>query len=141
MKLGFIAGCALLASFSVADLKWTTDMTAAKKLAAKTKKLIFIDFHAEWCGPCKMLDKEVFKSAAGEKILKDFILVKQDVDREGRVLSQQLGVTGLPSLFVMSSTGTPILMSIGYMPATELQRFVDEAVKKSKAKTPTKKGG
>jgi thioredoxin-like negative regulator of GroEL len=88
-----------------------------------------------------MLDKEVFKSAAGEKILKDFILVKQDVDREGRVLSQQLGVTGLPSLFVMSSTGTPILMSIGYMPATELQRFVDEAVKKSKAKTPTKKGG
>ena len=57
------------------------------------------------------------------------------------MLSQQLGVTGLPSLFVMSSTGTPILMSIGYMPATELQRFVDEAVKKSKAKTPTKKGG
>jgi thiol:disulfide interchange protein len=39
------------------------DLEAAKKIAAKENKLIFIDLYTTWCGPCKLMAKNTFTDA------------------------------------------------------------------------------
>lgn len=45
------------------EIKW---MTIDEALAAQKKKAkpIFMDVYTDWCGPCKMLDKNTFQDAS-----------------------------------------------------------------------------
>ncbi|HEU0136308.1 MAG TPA: thioredoxin family protein, partial [Flavobacterium sp.] len=46
---------------SAQEIKW---MTIDEALAAQKKvaKPIFMDVYTDWCGPCKMLDKNTFNN-------------------------------------------------------------------------------
>lgn len=44
-----------------ATVNWITLTELPKKMAAEPKK-IFIDVYAEWCGPCKYMDRKTFKN-------------------------------------------------------------------------------
>ena len=48
---------------------WTTDYKAALTQAKAQNKLVLLDFTgSDWCGYCKLLDKEVFTTSS----FKDF---------------------------------------------------------------------
>lgn len=117
-----------------ADLKWGKDFESAKKEAAKSGKLIFIDFYTTWCGPCKVLDKETFKSKEGEAVLKKFVLLKLDAEKEGATLATKLRVNAYPTMYTMNAKGEPILMTTGVIPPATLKEFTDAAIKKSQNK-------
>ena len=42
------------------DFEQTKEWKKVLKKAKKEKKLIFVDCYTSWCGPCKMLAKDVF---------------------------------------------------------------------------------
>ncbi len=56
-----------------------------------------VDFHAVWCGPCKMM-KPVLKELAGELHGKARIL-KIDIDKN-QALAQKLNVRSVPTLAI-----------------------------------------
>jgi thioredoxin 1 len=62
---------------------------------AKSNALVVVDFHAEWCGPCKMLGPVLAR--ATEENPGVVYLGKMDVDQAGDFPAKQ-GVQGIPDV-------------------------------------------
>ncbi len=61
ISLGLIAIFAFSISAIAQDINWLT-MEEALELQKKEPKKIFMDVYTNWCGPCKMLDKNTFQT-------------------------------------------------------------------------------
>ncbi len=86
-----------------------------KQMAQKENKPIFIDFWATWCGPCKVMEKEVLSQPeVGEKFNISFINYKADVDKSpGRELRNLFQVSSLPSYVFVKPNGDILLRTEG----------------------------
>jgi thiol-disulfide isomerase/thioredoxin len=84
--------------------------------AQKENKPIFIDAFAEWCGPCKKMDREVFvASSVGEVYNAKFINVKIDMEKgEGPELAKKYGIQAYPSYLFLDTDGGMLHRSVGY---------------------------
>jgi thioredoxin 1 len=86
------------------------------KKAQSEKKVIFFDAYTTWCGPCKLLQKNVFTRADVAAVFnKNFINVKFDMERgEGPMLAEKYPLQGYPTLFFINPDGTVVKEVIGY---------------------------
>ena len=57
--------------------------------------VVLVDFHADWCGPCKMIEPHVAEIAAETEAA----VGKVDVDANQQ-LASQYGVRGVPTLLL-----------------------------------------
>ena len=70
----------LIQGFGFAQVRWMT-MTQALAAQKKEPKKIIIDFYADWCAPCKEMDKFTFNHAEIAKIINEkFYAVKFESD-------------------------------------------------------------
>ena len=93
--------------------------------AQKEDKLIFLDAYASWCGPCKMMKKNVFTSTkVGDMFNEKFISVKMDMEtEEGLALATLYRVSAYPSLFLIDHNGDVKKYAVGYHNARKLIEF------------------
>ena len=61
---------------------------------------VLVDFHAEWCGPCKM-QAPILKQVAGELAGKARI-IKIDVDKNQEI-ANRYQVRGVPTLIIFKN--------------------------------------
>jgi thiol:disulfide interchange protein DsbD len=94
-------------------------LAAALELAAKTNTPLFVDFFAQWCGACKIMDRTTLKDPSVLKTLEQFHFLKVDAD-EFPNATQHFKVFGMPTYIVLDSSGKEQYRHIGPIDAVEL---------------------
>lgn len=92
------------------------------KQAKKENKLIFLDAYTTWCGPCKLLQKNVFtREDVATTFNGNFINVKIDMESgEGPALTKKYPIEGYPTLFFINSKGKVVKQLLGYQQPQDL---------------------
>ena len=80
---------------------------------------IILDFHATWCGPCKLLAPHL--QALQNKYKGKLIVYKIDVDKEP-LLAQQFNVNAMPTI-VFIGNKTSFKKELGYHEYDELEKL------------------
>ncbi len=80
-----------------------SDWKSVVAKAKQEKKLIFLDCYAVWCGPCKMLDRNVFTNPQfGQYVNDKYINYKLDMEKgEGIALQKKFKVSVYPTLLLI----------------------------------------
>jgi thiol-disulfide isomerase/thioredoxin len=114
LLVALVLGASLASAQGIA---WKRNAEAAQAEAKRTGKLIFIDFFADWCGPCKMLDKETWPDPAVVKEMRAYVPLKLDTDRGGQELARAKRVTAMPTLMVVDSDLNEVMRIASFLPA------------------------
>lgn len=79
----------------------------AREKAQAEGKLLFVDFYASWCAPCKWMEQNTFTDPEVIKLLNQkFIPVKVNIDDfEGYNMKEQFEVKVLPTLLFFNTEG------------------------------------
>jgi len=105
-------------SENVYDFKNVDDSGELKFLG---KNPVVIDFHAQWCGPCRVLGP-IIDELNEEYDGVDFYKVDTEDEME---LAGAFGVRSLPTLLFIPMEGKPV-MSPGAPPKQMLKKMIDE---------------
>jgi thioredoxin-related protein len=111
-------------------LKPQTWNDVIKKARAENKS-IFVDCFATWCGPCKQMDKDVFRLDNVGKVFNDnFISIKLQFDSTkfddayvnewlnvARLFDKDYNINGFPTYLYFDSTGKLVSKITGAQPA------------------------
>jgi len=115
------------------NLSWTQ----IKAKAQAENKYIFVDCYATWCGPCKMMDRDVYpKLHVGYALNEHFISIKVQIDStandhahikswyaDAQKLQQRYKITALPTFLFFSPAGDLVHKASGYMDAGSFIRL------------------
>jgi thioredoxin 1 len=84
-------------------------------------ELVFVDFWADWCGPCRMFGP-VFEAASEQ--YPDAVFAKVDT-QDQQELAGMLGITSIPTLMAFRER-VLVFSEAGALPAPELDRLITE---------------
>ena len=92
------------------------NISEALSKAQKSNRLIFVDAYTTWCGPCKMMTKNIFPDKdVAELYNANFINLKMDMEKgEGIGLTKRYEVTAYPTLLFLDGNGQLIHKALGY---------------------------
>ncbi len=110
-------------------IKWLS-FDEARGVAANQNKPIFVDVYADWCGPCKAMDKEVFPNDSVKTILTSrFVPAKINGDDPavGDTLKKQFGIRAYPTYIVLSPAGKERKRHLGFFQTTEFIKWLNDS--------------
>ncbi len=91
----------------------------ATALAAEQGKLLVIDATASWCGPCRLMDTDVWPHADVAGWLRDnAVTFRLDVDEE-QALAEQLKIEAMPTVIIRAGD-RELGRRVGYQNAVDL---------------------
>lgn len=98
--------------------------------ARKEKKVVFADCYTSWCGPCKMMAKNIFtQDSVADFYNRHFVCVKMDMEKEGKPLAEKYKVKSYPTfLFIDAKTGQLIHSVVGYREAASFMAEGEKAL-------------
>lgn len=98
--------------------KWTMDFKAAQKLSEEKNLPMFVNFTgSDWCGWCKLMDKQVFSQQAWQDYAKDALvlvwidfpqdasLVPEEIKPQNEALKGSFQIQGYPTYVIVSAAG------------------------------------
>jgi len=109
----FIIAGLIFSSNTGAQIHMLRNLNLARSIANKSGRLIVMDFWASWCGPCKIMDAELWKSPEIQNVSKNFIGVRIDVEVE-KTLVKRYQANSIPKVVIITVNGDVIWEQEGY---------------------------
>lgn len=108
------------------------EKSAFKDILAKAKtenKLVFLDAYASWCGPCKLMEKNVFPKEQVKKYYNsNFINAHFDMEKgEGKEIAAKYGIHSYPTYLFLNGDGEVVFKGLGYLEESEFLALGNEA--------------
>lgn len=105
--------------------------------AKNEQKLVFIEFYADWCTPCKLMDEQVFSDKEiGDFFNKKFVNFKVDSEKGGGPdLSAIFEVRALPTLLFVDEIGRVVERREGAAFHTDLMNMAENALNQHETMT------
>ena len=83
--------------------------------AKKAKRPIFLDLYADWCHPCKKLEKQTFSHPSVRELLDKYYAVKFNIDKaEGKALVRRFRVNRFPTTLMLGPDGRERERVVGF---------------------------
>ena len=98
---------------AASPIPWRTDLDAALAEARRDEKPVIVDFYADWCPPCREMERTTFADERVQKRLEKLIPVKIDVDAQHRI-ARRHNVRVLPTSLVIAPNGEVLARRPGY---------------------------
>ena len=135
-KLLLILLCLPIIGFGQSqEIIWEENLDSAFNLASLSNKIIMIEFMAEWCPPCKRMEKETFTSERVIKRSSEFIFVKIDVDKHQDIAKEykrnakKYGGIGIPNIIFIDNDKNVIHQTVGFLNADQLITVMNTVLK------------
>lgn len=102
----------------------------AINIAKAENKLVFMDFYTDWCGPCKMMMRDVFpQKEIGDFMNEKFVCIKLNAEKEGKELAKLYKVEAYPTFISIDTNKHIIFTKVGGSSAetfiNEIERLID----------------
>jgi thioredoxin-related protein len=103
-----------VASANAADIHWYSTLEEATSAAIKVNKPMFMDFWADWCTACKVMEKDLYSDEAFASVADRFVLVRIDFDKK-TALARKYNVEALPTVVFTDSYGGEFIRHRGFL--------------------------
>lgn len=131
MKKLSIVSALFIGAFALAQgIKFEeSNFTAVLAKAKKENKLVFIDAYTTWCGPCKLMAKNIFpQKTVGDYYNSHFINAKIDMEKgEGIEIAKKYNVKAFPTYLFVDGNGELVHRTLGYVEENDFIQFAKDA--------------
>ena len=128
--MGVLAGLAAPSTLAAGIAFFEGSWDEALQKAEETGQLVFVDVYTEWCGPCKLMDANVYPTdAVGDYFNPRFVNVKldaKDEDVDGPEIADRYDIGAYPTLLFLNPDGSELGRGVAGLEVEQLIQLARE---------------